>query len=101
MERAIHIGGSPGQIAYEAWSYEFQDMPYDVWDELSPSTQEAWEEIAEACRTQVIVLPEDGFEISFRTRNGMTSFAWTGAASAGMKDEMISRLFSAMIGEKT
>lgn len=98
MTRSIHFAGSPGQIAYEAWTYEFQDAPYDGWFELTGPTQEAWEEIAEACRTQSVVLPEDGFEVSFRTPNGTTTFAWAGAAGKEMKSELIDRLFSAMSG---
>ena len=100
MVDAVHFAATPGQIAYEAWSYEFQDAPFDSWHELSGTTQEAWEEIAEASRTQAVILPENGFEISFRTRSGTTTFAWCGAADASFKDEMISRLFSFMSGGK-
>ena len=99
MTNVIHFAGSPGQIAYEAWCYEFQDAPYDGWFELTGSTQEAWEEIAEACRTQSVSLPPNGFEVSIRTLNGTTSFAWAGAASEGMKDDLIARLVKAMAGE--
>lgn len=98
MTRSIHFAGTPGQIAYEAYCYEFMDSPYESWNELSCTAQEGWEEVAEASRTQCVVLPEDGFEVSFRTPNGTTTFAWAGAAGKEMKGEIIDRLFSAMSG---
>ena len=98
MTNVIHFAGTPGQIAYEAWCYEFQDSPYESWNELSCTAQEGWEEVAEASRTQSVVLPKDGFEVSFRTPNGTTTFAWAGAASLEMKDELVARLFSTMSG---
>jgi len=100
MSNVIHFAGTPGQIAYEAWSYEFQDAPYDSWYELSGTAQEAWEEIAEATRTQSVILPKDGFEVSFRTPNGTTTFAWSGAADTALKDALIERLWIAMSGGK-
>lgn len=56
MVDAVHFAATPGKIAYEAWSYEFQDAPFDSWHELSGTTQEAWEEIAEASRTQAVII---------------------------------------------
>lgn len=100
MENVIHFAGTPGQIAYEAWSYEFQDAPYDGWYELSGTAKEAWEEIAEATRTQSVILPKDGFEVSFRTPNGTTSFAWSGTADVKLKETLIELLLSAMSGGK-
>ena len=99
MTNVIHFAGSPGQIAYESWCYEFQDAPYDGWYELTGSTQEAWEEIAEACHSQSVILPPNGFEVSIRTPSGTISFAWAGVATEKLKDELIERLVKAMAGE--
>jgi hypothetical protein len=47
-----------------------------------------------------VILPKDGFEVSFRTPNSTTTFAWSGAADSALKDALIERLWIAMSGGK-
>ncbi len=99
MEKAIKFNGSPGQVAYEAWCYEFCDgVIEDPWLELNSHTQASWEDIAEAAQNNVVELPQNGYELIVRT-NGMTlHYAWVGSIHDQMKIEVLASVYAAMAG---
>ena len=84
----VHIAGSPGQAAYAAWRDEFGHTE-DPWHELSRTSQDAWDEIAERVTTDTVVLPPDGFEVTVRASTGTLGFAWSGKAGEAMTKAML------------
>ena len=94
----IVFGPSPGQAAYAAWCDEFGPKE-DPWHELTVTTQEAWDEIAERVATDTVILPVNGFEVTVRTRNGTLTFAWVGQADHQMHSMMMTAISRAATGE--
>ncbi len=87
-QQPIIITGSPGQAAYAAWCDEFGHNE-EPWNELSQTSQDAWDEIAERVITDTVILPRNGFDVSIRTSTGTVGFAWTGDASEEMTKAML------------
>ena len=100
MKEPIYIESQPGRVVYEAWASEFHDQPIDDWEDLTTLTQEAWEDIYHTIQDNVVVLPEDGVEISFRTQSGTLIYAFSGMPDPAMKDELISSLWLHMTGQQ-
>lgn len=100
MGEPIFINANIGKLAYDTWVSEFCDYPWDEWDDLTDFTKESWDLVAEAVIENRVVLPDNAFEVTFRTKNGATTFAWCDAASGQMKDEIIARMFSIMSGDR-
>lgn len=99
MENAIKFNGSPGQVAYEAWCYEFCDgVIDDPWFELNSHTQASWEDIAEAAQNNVVELPDNGFELIIRTNRMTLHYAWVGSMDSHMRTETLASVLAAMAG---
>lgn len=94
----IVIGPSRGEAAYAAWCDEFGHKE-DPWRELTATTQDAWEEIAERVATDTLILPVDGVEVTVRTRNHTLTFAWSGAADHQMHSMMMTAVSRAATGK--
>lgn len=98
MTDTFYIDLSAGRVAYNAWREEFAP-DWEDWDDLTGTAKAAWEEVALRVIEDRVRLPVNGIEVSFRTANGSTGLAWTGAADTEMKDMATRLLFKAMSGE--
>ena len=88
MTDAVHFNDNAGRIAYESWVSEFEARidQADAWDDLSETTQDAWETIAGNVIETRVNLPIDGVEVMVRRPSSSTSIIWTGTADQALAD---------------
>lgn len=101
MTDAVHFNDNAGRIAYESWVSEFEARidQADAWDDLSETTQDAWETIAGNVIETRVNLPIDGVEVMIRRPGGSISIIWTGTADQALADLVRGAIDRALNGE--
>jgi len=72
----------------------------DAWDDLSATTQDAWETIAHNVVEDRVNLPVGGVEVMIRRPSGSTSIIWTGTAKQELAELVRAAIDRALNGER-